>query len=175
VRSSTNAGAIRRRTLFADPQHGHGLYAVPQSIYKMLDRNRYTSFYDPAARDRDQPKRLLAEAGAKPKRTNPEGSYRSQSPEEELNVPPPGRFGIQPPVLGHQNEAEPERGATKAWVKPNAKLASQPPPETEAFPSDMTRESDDEPTPTPAPSAKGTNPEDMPLPKNSKWKAVRPR
>jgi thiol-disulfide isomerase/thioredoxin len=170
----TDNGYVAGVCDFADPQHGHGLYAVPQSIYKILDRNRLAALYDPAARTREEPKRLLADRGTNPARPKSDGTYRSQSPDEgDLNVPPPSRFGIKPPVV-----AEGERPASKkSWEKPAAKLASRQPaePDTEAVPSRMTRD-DEEAEPAPAAPAAETNTEDVPAPKTpsaSKWKPVR--
>ncbi len=170
----TDDGYVAGVCDFADPQHGHGLYAVPKSIYKLLDKNQLMALYEPGARKREQPKRLLADGGASPKRTNGDGTYRSQSPEEDdWNVPPPGRFGIKPPVLADADTTGSKSPSTKkSWEKPGAKLASHQPIENEAVPSRMTRDGSDEPAP--AQAAEETEVvEEKPVRAKSRWIPVR--
>src|SRR5579864_1366810 len=64
---------------FAEPVGNHGLYASPQSIYRMLDRNNLMALYEPKSQG---PKTLLAKnAGPAPKRGAPAHTLRAQSPE----------------------------------------------------------------------------------------------
>jgi hypothetical protein len=49
----TTDGYIAGVCNFAEPQGNHGLYATPRSIYAMLDRNRLSALYAPAASGSD--------------------------------------------------------------------------------------------------------------------------
>ncbi len=188
----TDDGYVAGVCDFADPQHGHGLYAVPQSIYKILDRNKLVALYKPT-RDKNEPQRMLADSGSGTRRPKSEGTYRSQSPDgEEPDVPPPSRFGIRPPVVV-DNDLEAESAAnTKAasnskWTKPpqgsqpSARMAANRTPSAAgnvAVPSRMTRDDDAAPAEEAEAAAPAVNAEDTPAPAASQggtmnWKPVR--
>lgn len=163
---------------FADPQHGNGLYAEPASIYRLLDRNKLTVLYDPSERDRpDSSKAMLANNG-QPRR--PGGTLRAQSPSEgELTIPPPGAFGIKPPVLASGDSASRKPASTHGWQRAGgpstgAKLASRrdEAAEAEAVPAGMSRTNVDD---APAPPADEVNGEDLTVrPGGSvQWRPVR--
>jgi thiol-disulfide isomerase/thioredoxin len=174
---------------FADPQSNRGLYAVPKSIYHLLDRNDLVALYDPAVRKPDSSQGLLAKAPAKPKRPNPQGTLRAQNPEDP-EMPPPSAFGIKPPVLT-VNEEDVPRGSASSnpWHVPASspsKVASQrrpaaeePAKGTEAIAAGMKREGSEELSPLPpaAPAEETTDPDDLPASAKSggptKWKPVR--
>jgi len=95
---------------FAEPQGDHGLYATPQSIYTLLDRNNLAALYAPATRGSAD---LLADGrrGTQPRRNAPVSVARSQSPDNEepdksrgragngdVMIPPPSLLGIADPV-----------------------------------------------------------------------------
>ena len=93
---------------FADPNEHVGLYAVPDAIHRMLDRNRLTALYKPTT---DRPGTMLAGTGANPRPTpSPATRYRGQSPSEgesgalrvaanpeDITIPPPDMLGIRTP------------------------------------------------------------------------------
>lgn len=162
---------------FADPKNGTGLYAVPQSIYKILDRNTLTALYDPTTRDVGGSQSLLASNAPRSNRqASPGGVYRGQSPsEEDVTIPPPKFLGIEDPVVA---KADPSRrGAAisdPAWRPPASR-----PARSQAVPARLSREGEDiEPAPAPAAGpTEGDNPEDVPASSlsggKSKWRPVR--
>jgi thiol-disulfide isomerase/thioredoxin len=136
---------------FADPQHKRGLYAVPKSIYKLLDRNEMIALYDPATRAKYEPRPMLADRG----NSRPKESYRGQSPDDD--VPAPGRLGIEPPIVGELRLDDASPNSKRSW-KPSGKLASnatsRAPREDAGYrPAEMKQESDQEETPAPKMSA----------------------
>jgi thiol-disulfide isomerase/thioredoxin len=64
----TSDGYIAGVCDFAEPTRNHGLYASPNSIYQILDRNRLTFCYEPKAR-RDGDTMLADRGAAAPPRT----------------------------------------------------------------------------------------------------------
>lgn len=164
---------------FADPQHGNGLYAEPASIYRLLDRNKMTALYDPS--DRDSSKAMLAN-NAKPRRPAG-GTYRAQSPSEgEITIPPPGAFGIKPPVVASGDSQSRKPVGASGWQRPGSapsvgasQLASrrQVAEEAEAIPAEMSRENADSPPSPPADEV--GNDEDVPIHPgaSTKWLPVR--
>lgn len=167
---------------FADPQHGNGLYAEPQSIYRLLDRNRLTSLYDPSReRNLDGPQRLLA--GSEKPRRAPGGTYRAQSPSEgELTIPPPAAFGIKPPVVASDDSQARKPAPAGAWHRPGdappSRMVSRQAEEKAdrsagPVPVEMNRENLDAP---PAPPAEAvSNEDDIPVRPGgpTKWRPVR--
>ena len=81
---------------FADPNEHVGLYAVPEAIHRLLDRNQLTVLYKPPANGSNT---LLAGDRTRPKPSN--GTrLRTQSPEESpepVTLPPPSMVGITTP------------------------------------------------------------------------------
>lgn len=101
----TTDGYVAGVCNFAEPRGNHGLYATPQSIYSLLDRNRLTALYAPVTRGSAG---LLADGRAR--RRSSEGGVilRGQSPDREdserfasaradLTIPEPELLGITPP------------------------------------------------------------------------------
>lgn len=85
---------------FAEPVGNHGLYAAPQSIYHMLDRNDLMALYEPKSQG---PKTLLAKnAATAPKRGAPAHTLRAQSPDASdskvVTLPDPELLGINEPA-----------------------------------------------------------------------------
>jgi len=192
----TETGYLAGVCDFADPQHDNGLYAVPQSIYALLDKNRMTAVYDPPARDREGPQRLLAKDGGKAGRPAGGAVYRGQSPPEgDVTIPPPANLGIEPPVVASAGVGSARRStSTTPWHAPGAGTpavlagsrrppAASPEPgrpaEDEAVPVEMSRDGgDDLPDPPALNPAQGAgNAEDVPdvvRPEGpSKWRPVR--
>ncbi len=96
---------------FAEPQGNHGLYAHPNSIYAILNRNNLVALYDPS---RAQPDTRLA--------ANPETNIgraaievRGQSPDandpDRVTLPAPEFVGVKPPILvkGEEHSVRPKR------------------------------------------------------------------
>ena len=92
----TDNGYVAGVCDFAEPRGNVGLYATPASIYKILDRNRLASLYDPSK----APDRLLADRGTAdtPARSEPI-KQRMQSPDPDVSLPPPEMLGIKPPKV----------------------------------------------------------------------------
>jgi thiol-disulfide isomerase/thioredoxin len=181
----TSDGYVAGVCDFADPSHGRGLYAVPQAIYRILDRNQLTALYDPKTREPGS-EALLAKAGSKPKRASDAGVYRGQSPvEDEPSMPRPEMFGIKPPVVTAENPAPRKSATGRPWQVSTAsptpsQLATRrrPPaePATEAVPAEMSRQASDD-LPAPPASDEVSNPEDLPARSAAgtptKWRPVR--
>jgi thiol-disulfide isomerase/thioredoxin len=100
---------------FADPNERVGLYAVPEAIHRMLDRNQYTALYTPPTSGGDS---MLA-SNRKAPRTSPGTTYRLQNAEESnaretVTLPPPDMVGIKPwgrPRAGQKpTPADPRQG-----------------------------------------------------------------
>ena len=165
---------------FADPQHNVGLYAVPQSIYRLLDRNRLTALYDPTARDREgqPPRQMLADGGSR--RGSP--AFRGQSTTDPDGPPPPSMLKIAPPVLASDDSVHGGSTSTKPWHARGASgSAPRRPaavaPETEAVTAGLSHEGAVEPLPPAASAEEFDRLGDQPLPSGdgrpSKWKPVR--
>ena len=85
---------------FADPNEKVGLYAVPEAIHRLLDRNRLTALYKPANVGTDGA--MLADStrnrANRGPATSPDTIARLQSPEPRpVTLPPPGFVGIDTP------------------------------------------------------------------------------
>ena len=162
---------------FADPQHGNGLYAEPASIYRLLDRNRLTVLYDPSERDRpDSGKAMLANNG-QPRRSG--GTLRAQSPSEgELTIPPPGAFGIKPPVVASGDSSSRKPTAKGGWQRANdaaggTKMARRDEQAAaEAVPAGMSRTNIED---APAPPAEEVGGDDLSIRSGRpvQWRPVR--
>lgn len=113
----TSDGYIAGVCDFAEPRGNHGLYAHPQSIYAILDRNQMVAFYNPeVAPTRRAGGALLASDQPRAGRTAP-AIARGQSPEPVdpggVSLPPPDMFGIKTPKLADAgNPAARNRRAT---------------------------------------------------------------
>lgn len=100
---------------FADPNEHVGLYAVPEAIHRLLDRNNLMALYKPAA---DKPDTLLANNPSRPN-PSPNTRVRGQSPTdpdappapEAITIPPPRMLGIQEPRVASN---------ARAWRSPTA-------------------------------------------------------
>jgi thiol-disulfide isomerase/thioredoxin len=139
---------------FAEPQGNHGLYATPQSIYSLLDRNKLASLYNPATRGSVD---LLADGRltSRPRRSAPVSVARSQSPDNEdpvkgrghsdngdVMIPPPNLLGIADPITTSAENSTPQaasRASTRAaWHSTrDASAASQARPQAKAEPTDL--------------------------------------
>jgi hypothetical protein len=81
---------------FADPNEHVGLYAVPQAIHRLLDRNQYTALYKPSTNGNNA---MLAANKVGPGRSTGT-KYRGQNAEESIaretvTLPPPDMVGIR--------------------------------------------------------------------------------
>ena len=88
---------------FAEPTDGHGLYATPRVIHKLLDRNKLTVCYAPDdGRSRTKPGAMLAQgrSGESRRRSNVADTLRAQGPDEPrtkpLSIPSPDDLHIAP-------------------------------------------------------------------------------
>ena len=116
----TREGFVAGVCDFAEPQGNHGLYASPQSIYKMLDRNRLAALYQPS---RQAPDTLLAQQGrpAAPRSSRPSATLRAQSPDSvetrPVTLPGPEMFNIPAPaVVDRSGPPRPESGGRPSWI-----------------------------------------------------------
>ena len=90
----TSDGYVAGVCDFADPNEHVGLYAVPEAIHRMLDKNQYTALYKAPTSGNNA---LLA-ANANRPRTSRGTTARGQSPEtDEVTLPPPRMVGINSP------------------------------------------------------------------------------
>jgi thiol-disulfide isomerase/thioredoxin len=100
----TTDGYIAGVCNFAEPQGNHGLYATPQSIYSLLDRNKLAALYAPVTGGSAA---LLADGGKPSGSRLPSGPpqvARSQSPdsdEPEPHRPAPAGGGTGDVLLPH--------------------------------------------------------------------------
>jgi thiol-disulfide isomerase/thioredoxin len=83
---------------FAEPRGGHGLYASPRSIQKILDKNALTICYNPAS---ESPDVLLASRGGRG--ATPKTKLRAQNSElprpevKRITMPAPELVGVATP------------------------------------------------------------------------------
>ncbi|WP_165248512.1 thioredoxin domain-containing protein [Paludisphaera soli] len=77
----TSDGYVAGVCNFAEPQGDRGLYAAPESIYKILDRNRLAALYAPATLGGSDT--LLADRGSQGQSGRRNGTLRGQSPDRE--------------------------------------------------------------------------------------------
>ena len=86
---------------FADPSEHVGLYAVPEAIHRILDRNQMMALY---RRGGDRPDTMLASANRPRAGAATATRVRGQSPSEpeltainreDVTIPPPSMFGIK--------------------------------------------------------------------------------
>jgi len=168
---------------FADPSEHVGLYAVPEAIHKILDKNQLTALYKPPANGGDA---MLAS-----NRTKAKGSagtkYRAQNPDEStgadaVTLPPPSMVGIKSPAWQPRSgeKAAPRTGrkadpgemalaeSRDSRVRPGearqTELSIDPGPEERAL------ESVEVPAEAPAPGRPVTNPTTATSkPQTSRW------
>jgi hypothetical protein len=104
---------------FAEPAGDRGLYAAPQSIYRMLDRNRLMALYDPSAAARDT---LVAQnssgrASATARKPAPAHTLRAQSPDpnetRRVTMPTPELLGIKTPAVASTSNGGPPSATTE--------------------------------------------------------------
>ena len=149
----TDNGFLAGVCNFAEPQGNRGLYAAPESIYRLLDRNKLATLYAPPSLDGSGA--LLAE------NSRPNRGIRGQSPEPEerprrdrdggLSVPDPSIVGIRleplaptDPRRQSQIRAASDRAPADryAWAAPRS---NRPLDDRVAEPTDLDldREADD--------------------------------
>lgn len=130
----TDNGYVAGVCDFAEPRGNHGLYASPNSIYHILDRNNLMALYAPV---QNRPERLIADNGRNasgsprrsPATTREPLIARGQSPSQDdpggVSLPPPEMLGIKRPVLarGGDRPASARRGS---WIVPPSPDAGQP-------------------------------------------------
>jgi hypothetical protein len=103
---------------FAEPRGKHGLYASPDSIYRMLDRNQLTICY---RQDAAVPGRLIAANAPRAPRSS--GTMvRAQSPNDAtIPMPAPETIGIN---LDQAGNSRPVSGSASNWQTPTERLAA---------------------------------------------------
>jgi thiol-disulfide isomerase/thioredoxin len=178
----TSDGYVAGVCDFADPNEHVGLYAVPEAIHRLLDKNQLMALYKAPSGNGDV---MLAANRTRPK-SSTGTKYRTQSPEEgtnpeDLTLPPPSMVGIDnPPSDGkawRPGAAEQAPRAPRRLGRPEVALAdevdrgAQP---GEAQTTDMTSD--------PGPDARALEKSDKtatsptpgsPKVKSSGWKPVR--
>ena len=158
----TDNGFLAGVCNFAEPQGNRGLYAAPESIYRLLDRNKLATLYAPPSLDGSGT--LMADA------SRPGRSIRGQSPDREER-PRARRTGDvslpDAPILGAtldpiapaggrrpQVQAASSRtdGERYAWAAPRSSRPAEPLDEGDAEPTDLDlgREADNSHFPPPA-------------------------
>ncbi len=112
---------------FADPNEHVGLYAVPQAIHKMLDKNSLTALYKPSSGEGGM---MLASRSQRATQSPPI-RVRGQSPSEadlarssgtganpeDITIPPPNMVGISTPKVkpaAQPGKLQPWRGEASA-------------------------------------------------------------
>ncbi len=99
---------------FADPNEKVGLYAVPQAIHRMLDRNSLTALYMPTA-DHN----TMVASNTKRRQPSSGDRLRMQSPEalnpEDVTIPPPSMVGIRTPKVAPP--APTQAGRMESWQR----------------------------------------------------------
>ena len=104
---------------FAEPTRNHGLYASPQSIYQILDRNQLTLCYQPKARRDDT---LVADRGPAPS-PPPRTKLRAQSgpattrPVKQKFIPLPDPEVVDGQIPDEEDAVASNRGGS-AWQSP---------------------------------------------------------
>jgi thiol-disulfide isomerase/thioredoxin len=108
---------------FAEPQGGHGLYALPGSIHRLLDRNRLAMCYNPASNAAGSDGAMLAarsrsNAAAGIRRSSGATTVRAQNSEiaaARVPMPGPQQMGVElPPVDGSETQtADATRSANR--------------------------------------------------------------
>lgn len=150
----TDNGFVAGVCNFAEPQGNRGLYAAPESIYRLLDRNKLATLYAPPSLDGSGT--LLADNG------RPGRSVRGQSPDREdrprtaragdVSIPEPPIVGItleplSPADSRRQVQAASNRkgGDHVAWAAPRSSRPAEPIDEAAAEPTDLDldRDADD--------------------------------
>ena len=174
---------------FADPNEKVGLYAVPEAIYRLLDRNQLTALYKAPSRDGEA---LLAANRTRAKATPAGGTkYRAQNPDEsagpdDITLPSPNLAGIANPPTRRTRpddrsttraprrasqlelaQSEPIDPGPRPGEARTTDLAADPGPD--ALAEDVTELP---PVRTPPPDPKPSSPTPRP-PGTSGWKPVR--
>lgn len=155
----TSDGYIAGVCNFAEPQGDRGLYAAPESIYKMLDRNKLAALYAPATLG--DPDTLLADRGAPARGGRRPGTLRGQSPDPEARPRPVRQGDVTLPepdiVLGLEPLAPVDRRAAQvqpasnktgsrrlAWSPtPSSEQPTTPTPKLASLPNGATAEATD--------------------------------
>jgi thiol-disulfide isomerase/thioredoxin len=176
----TTDGYIAGVCNFAEPQGNHGLYATPQSIYALLDRNNLSELYAPAVRGSGT---LLADGGQPATRPRPGLTQvaRSQSPDSDeperrpaasvekgdVLLPHYSLLGIKDPVGSDGDSAGPRPAASRttkhvAWHPTHGEAPAQE-PSAEASESQIE-------TSSAAPAAETTSPKANPA--RPRWRPI---
>ena len=161
---------------FADPNEHVGLYAVPEAIHKLLDRNQMMALY---RRDADRGGALLASKGRQdtPRFRLQNQSDREPAPAparsvarvnpEDLSIPHPGMVGIDPPTwkAGQGTSDAPQTYRTNRRPEVAAAAPIDPGPgRNEALPTDLAAE--------PIADSKAFEPAEIPSPRKAPTRPV---
>lgn len=197
----TDDGYIAGVCDFAEPRGDRGLYATPNSIYQILDRNKLMALYAPIETSPGGSKTLMASNRGRPSpRTvidqaevargqspdGPVGGITMRPPEDvdgTVSLPPPEMLGIRPPVLASRRNipsASPSARRSSWLPKSNgepvaADLQLDPSLDSDRF--EATEETPRfEPEPQPEPQPPAPKAESQPRPRKANgggWKPVR--
>ena len=182
----TSDGYVAGVCDFADPSEHVGLYAVPEAIHKLLDRNQFTALYKAPGQGGDV---LLAAGRARANVKAPVGTrLRAQNPDpDDISLPPPNLAGItnppgdarawkskldadSAPRSSSSRKAAQAEVAQADSVDPGARPGEAQTTELAGDPGDDARALEDSEETKPKPPA---NPPATPRPKASKWHPVR--
>ena len=105
---------------FADPNEHVGLYAVPEAIHRLLDRNQLTALYKPSTNGGDACSRRTG-PGPRPRPARIPGPERS--PDESANpdavtLPPPSMVGDRRPPSDARRSGRSEKPAPRRPGRP---------------------------------------------------------
>jgi thiol-disulfide isomerase/thioredoxin len=181
----TSDGYVAGVCDFADPNEHVGLYAVPEAIHHLLDRNQLTALYKaPTGGDV-----LLASNRTKARASNGT-KVRAQNPDaDEITLPPPSLAGIitpsgDPRTSRARAEANTSPRSSRRGAQSELAQTDSPDPGVpigEARQTDLAGdpgadaralEEVEEPVPPPAPK-RTASPSTTPRPKSSGWVPVR--
>lgn len=171
---------------FAEPRGGHGLYATPRSIYRILDKHQLTFCYNPRVRN---PETLLA-ARDSGHRATPASASASASTGREATklraqdsglserypMPDPERLGIHvDPIAQTASARTPAKPNSdeRGWSAPGSRQ-SAPPVIEQALPTEIkvnVRQPEPD-SPAPQDFDRGRSRPSFPDP--GAWKALRP-
>ena len=177
----TSDGYVAGVCDFADPNEHVGLYAVPQAIHRLLDKNQLMALYKaPTSGGGD----VLLTANKGRAKASTGTKVRAQNQDEDVTLPPPNMVGIDNPPAdpnARWNRNRQDRPASRRGLNPDdVALAEAEDPgvrpgtartvDLSGDPGPEARALEDTPETAPAPKRVATAPRPQP---SSRWKPAR--
>ncbi len=188
----TSDGYVAGVCDFADPNERVGLYAVPEAIHRLLDRNELMALYKPSSDGADTRLASTRSTGPAP---SSKTKVRAQSPDwpgaREVTLPPPELAGIktwsrpksaEAPATPRQRPADDSETALAENRGGRVRLGEATPTEASIDPGPDARALESlsrdearsaEPVPPPVNRAPSRTAPSQTKPKTSGWKGVR--